>query len=396
MTPAEVKPGETSGLEDKSPMMVQKPKDANWTERTDDLAPTALLVTLEGIPTATATSTSGFTRVFRFGWLEPIYVASRSSYLHASDAAFADTYIKKTLRLPWLTLTIADGLHRAEGDGGGARSAGALFRRIARVPIEACLPKCRCLMLPFHGATSLLIQRRSPAPPAVYALLAMEPHHGAASGEHPKNVHRSRCDLLLAQYASDDRTNLRKSGTEEEYSEREHLLQELVDLARESGYKFRAPRKGNGAAATPARERSMTPAAARSSAAAARDSAADVLVAPGNTADFSGACSGEQATAEELFTLILSPEDAASPAVPSGGSGEGTDQPDTARAEICQGNSAAASPCPTARNEPMREARWRFDKMLDGGIVKFSSESSLVVLSLLVTAGAAWLGYLAD
>ncbi|KAG0428075.1 hypothetical protein HPB47_024933 [Ixodes persulcatus] len=81
-----------------------------------------------------------------------------------------------------------------------------------------------------------------------------------------------------------------RSGTEEEYSEREPLLQELVDLAREFGYRFRAPRKGNGAAATPARERSMTPAAARSSAAAARDSAADVLVVPGNTADFSGAC----------------------------------------------------------------------------------------------------------
>ncbi|CAN7977488.1 unnamed protein product [Ixodes persulcatus] len=168
---------------------------------------------------------------------------------------------------------------------------------------------------------------------------------------------RERCDLLLAQYASDDRTNLRKSGTEEEYSEREHLLQELLDLAREFGYRFKAPRKGNGAAATPARERSMTPAAARSSAAAARDSAADVLVAPGNTADFSGACSGEQATAEELFTLILSSEDVGSPAVPSGGSGEGTDQPDTARAETCQGHSAPASPCPTARNEPMRGKR---------------------------------------
>ncbi|CAN7951903.1 unnamed protein product [Ixodes pacificus] len=163
---------------------------------------------------------------------------------------------------------------------------------------------------------------------------------------------RERCDLLLAQYASDDRTNLRKSGTEEEYSEREHLLQKLVDLAREFGYKFRAPRKGNGAAATPARERSMTPAAARSSAAAARDSAADVLFLRKTVsiALDTIAGSGEQATAEGLFALILTTEDVASPAVPSGGSGDGTDQPDTARAEIC----FTASPCPTARNEPMR------------------------------------------
>lgn len=64
--------------------------------------------------------------------------------------------------------------------------------------------------------------------------------------------------------------------------------------------------------------------------------------------------SGEQATAEELFTLILSTEDVPNPAVPSGGSGKSTDQPDTARAVICQGNSAAASPCSIARNEPMR------------------------------------------
>ncbi|CAN8026114.1 unnamed protein product [Ixodes persulcatus] len=101
----------------------------------------------------------------------------------------------------------------------------------------------------------------------------------------------------------------------------------------------------------------MTPAAARSSAAAARDSAADFLRKTVSIALDTIAGSGEQATAEELFTLILSSEDVASPAVPSGGSGESTDQPNTARAETCQGNSAAASPCPTARNEPMRGKR---------------------------------------
>ncbi|KAH9377905.1 hypothetical protein HPB48_006924 [Haemaphysalis longicornis] len=42
---------------------------------------------------------------------------------------------------------------------------------------------------------------------------------------------RDRRDLLLAQYSANDRANLRKSGTEEQYEEKEHLLQELIDLA---------------------------------------------------------------------------------------------------------------------------------------------------------------------
>uniref|UniRef100_A0A293LEY1 Uncharacterized protein n=2 Tax=Ornithodoros erraticus TaxID=265619 RepID=A0A293LEY1_ORNER len=49
---------------------------------------------------------------------------------------------------------------------------------------------------------------------------------------------KDRCDLLLSQYVNQDRESLRKSGTEEEYSEKEHLLQELVDLTNEFAYKF--------------------------------------------------------------------------------------------------------------------------------------------------------------
>ncbi|CAN7991020.1 unnamed protein product, partial [Ixodes pacificus] len=44
---------------------------------------------------------------------------------------------------------------------------------------------------------------------------------------------RDRLDLLIAQFAAEDRANLRRSGTEEQYSEKEHLLQEIADLTRE-------------------------------------------------------------------------------------------------------------------------------------------------------------------
>ncbi|KAG0437999.1 hypothetical protein HPB47_017191 [Ixodes persulcatus] len=44
---------------------------------------------------------------------------------------------------------------------------------------------------------------------------------------------RDRCDLLIAQFRRQDRTNLRKSGTEERYAKKENLLQEISDLARE-------------------------------------------------------------------------------------------------------------------------------------------------------------------
>ncbi|KAG0416143.1 hypothetical protein HPB47_006675, partial [Ixodes persulcatus] len=53
---------------------------------------------------------------------------------------------------------------------------------------------------------------------------------------------RYRLDLLLAQFAAEDRANLRGSGTEEQYSEKkkEHLLQEIADLTREFRYKYKA------------------------------------------------------------------------------------------------------------------------------------------------------------
>ncbi|KAH9380049.1 hypothetical protein HPB48_006135 [Haemaphysalis longicornis] len=54
---------------------------------------------------------------------------------------------------------------------------------------------------------------------------------------------RDRTELLLGQYASADRTNLRRSGTEENYEKRESLLQELLDMAREHGVRIRAPRR---------------------------------------------------------------------------------------------------------------------------------------------------------
>ncbi|CAN7991471.1 unnamed protein product, partial [Ixodes hexagonus] len=84
---------------------------------------------------------------------------------------------------------------------------------------------------------------------------------------------RDRFDLLLAQFASEDRANLRKSGTEEQYSETEHLLQELSDLAKEFKYRYKvaATKKVNSSLS---RQRPRYDALARCSASAFRDSAA--------------------------------------------------------------------------------------------------------------------------
>ncbi|KAH8033062.1 hypothetical protein HPB51_006024 [Rhipicephalus microplus] len=51
-------------------------------------------------------------------------------------------------------------------------------------------------------------------------------------------VIRERCDLLLAQFVWEDRANLRKSGTEEQYGEKEHL-QDILGVARGHGYRIR-------------------------------------------------------------------------------------------------------------------------------------------------------------
>ncbi|CAN7950335.1 unnamed protein product, partial [Ixodes pacificus] len=47
---------------------------------------------------------------------------------------------------------------------------------------------------------------------------------------------RARCDRLIAQFRRQDRTNLRKSGTEEQYAKKEKLLQDISDLATEFGH----------------------------------------------------------------------------------------------------------------------------------------------------------------
>ncbi|CAN7941402.1 unnamed protein product, partial [Ixodes hexagonus] len=192
--------------------------------------------------------------------------------------------------------------------------------------------------------------------------------HGCTGKVFTVRAVRERLDLLLAQYAADDRANLRNikvspaspctSGTEEEYNEREHTLQELLDLAREFGYKVHAPRRGNGAAAAPARERSTpTPTSSRNSATAARDAAAEAYAAAiGGTPDGS-----EQVTATQLFCQILTgdgEEDVQNPASNSGGSSDNPDQQPAGTAREspqCQSDSTAtASPRASRRSEPLR------------------------------------------
>ncbi|KAL3186645.1 hypothetical protein MRX96_026804 [Rhipicephalus microplus] len=51
---------------------------------------------------------------------------------------------------------------------------------------------------------------------------------------------RERLDLLMAQFLANDCASLRKSGTEEEYEEKERLLQEISSLARDFGYKIKS------------------------------------------------------------------------------------------------------------------------------------------------------------
>ncbi|KAH7934879.1 hypothetical protein HPB52_001743 [Rhipicephalus sanguineus] len=56
---------------------------------------------------------------------------------------------------------------------------------------------------------------------------------------------RERLDLLLAQFIANDRASLRKSGTKEEYEEKETLLQEqpricICSLAKDFGCKIKS------------------------------------------------------------------------------------------------------------------------------------------------------------
>nr|XP_037285119.1 uncharacterized protein LOC119178060 [Rhipicephalus microplus] len=58
---------------------------------------------------------------------------------------------------------------------------------------------------------------------------------------------KERVDLLIGYFRQQDTVNLRKSGTEEQYGEREQLLQDVSDLMREVDYAPRTvPRKANG------------------------------------------------------------------------------------------------------------------------------------------------------
>ncbi|KAL3221781.1 hypothetical protein MRX96_050189 [Rhipicephalus microplus] len=47
---------------------------------------------------------------------------------------------------------------------------------------------------------------------------------------------KERVDLLIGYFRQQDTVNLRKSGTEEQYGEREQLLQDVSDLIREVDY----------------------------------------------------------------------------------------------------------------------------------------------------------------
>ncbi|KAH7955738.1 hypothetical protein HPB52_003421 [Rhipicephalus sanguineus] len=102
---------------------------------------------------------------------------------------------------------------------------------------------------------------------------------------------RERCDLLLAQFAQEDRANLRKSGTEEQYGEKETLLQEIFDVARSHGYRIRpgTARKAASASASSSQAPSGVERAERRVASAVRDSASATLHAePASGEDSTG------------------------------------------------------------------------------------------------------------
>ncbi|XP_070385898.1 chromatin assembly factor 1 subunit A-like [Dermacentor albipictus] len=108
---------------------------------------------------------------------------------------------------------------------------------------------------------------------------------------------RDLTDLLFAQHADRDRRNLRRSGTEEEYSEQDQLLEEILTIAKENGYKIRIFKKaplGSGSR--------NTSTVGRSSAAHARDAATDAHAAGlGDTAE----CAGSN-TATQLLSQVVS------------------------------------------------------------------------------------------
>ncbi|KAL1466878.1 hypothetical protein MTO96_042448 [Rhipicephalus appendiculatus] len=90
---------------------------------------------------------------------------------------------------------------------------------------------------------------------------------------------RERCDLLLAQFAQEDQAYLRKSGTEEQYGEKEQLLQEIYDVARSHGYRVRpeAARKAASASASSSQAPQTADRGERRVATAVRDFASATL-----------------------------------------------------------------------------------------------------------------------
>ncbi|KAH7955367.1 hypothetical protein HPB52_000789 [Rhipicephalus sanguineus] len=122
---------------------------------------------------------------------------------------------------------------------------------------------------------------------------------------------RERTYRLLERFAARYRVAIRKSGTEEEYGEREALLQEILDLARESGVAIR--KYSDSANAPSVRPASKAPvhndatAAARKSAAHARDDAAGMYIAE-STGD--GPCSDMEDSATQILEGTVNCENA--------------------------------------------------------------------------------------
>ncbi|KAM7311148.1 caldesmon-like [Ixodes scapularis] len=111
----------------------------------------------------------------------------------------------------------------------------------------------------------------------------------AATGrEFTMRAVRERADLLLGYFRQQDTANLRKSGTEEQYTEKEQLLQEISDLAREFGHRPKTvPRKGASGAASLKRRLHTSVAAEVRAAKAARAGATSSMPAtpPGDHED---------------------------------------------------------------------------------------------------------------
>ncbi|KAH7960476.1 hypothetical protein HPB49_020147 [Dermacentor silvarum] len=94
----------------------------------------------------------------------------------------------------------------------------------------------------------------------------------ATEKEFSQRALRDRLDLLLAQYRRNDRTNMRKSGTEERYTAKDQLLQEISQLADAFGHKIRLTAARKVACVRP--QSSVISAAEPSTASVARDTAA--------------------------------------------------------------------------------------------------------------------------